>query len=73
MADRDEEAKSEATAVYKLPNGLIDVCLIYGVDEKTSGSLRLHSAGKVVMHVSIIIKIAMRIFSRSTIISNMQN
>lgn len=37
---------SQSTAVNKLPNSLIDVCLIYGVDEKTSGSL-LHSSGEV--------------------------
>ena len=40
-------------AVHKLPNGLIDVCLIYGVDEKTSGSLLrvLDSPGEVSMLV----------------------
>ena len=37
-----------SSAVRKLPNGLIDVCLIYGVDENTSGSLRvLDSPGEV--------------------------
>ena len=38
----------------KLPNGLIDVCLIYGVDENTSGSLRvLDSPGEVSMFVEL--------------------
>jgi len=33
------ELRPPSTAIYKLPSSLIDVCLIYGVDEKTSGSL----------------------------------
>lgn len=50
MADTNDEVREvhSPSTVYELPNSLIDVCLIYGIDEKTSGSLRLlESAGEV--------------------------
>ena len=58
MADANDdvcELHCQSTAVYKLPNSLIDVCLIYGVDEKTSGRLTLldSSSGEVDMHVCL--------------------
>ena len=57
MADANDdvcELHSHSTAVHKLPNGLIDVCLIYGVDEKTSGRLTLlNSSGEVDIHACL--------------------
>lgn len=68
MADANDEAcqlNRQSTAVYKLPNSLIDVCLIYGVDEKTSGRLTLldPSSGEVCMFILEIVSITISVIA----------